>query len=41
MDEWTVAHLDALNADELARLPAAQIDALKRLLGANRTSRRR
>jgi AcrR family transcriptional regulator len=32
MDEWTVAHLDALRPEELAALPGAQLDALRRLL---------
>jgi AcrR family transcriptional regulator len=35
MDEWTVANLDTLSRKELAQLPAAQLDALKRLLGAS------
>ncbi len=34
MDEWTVANLETLSPEELAQLPAAQLDALKRLLGA-------
>ncbi|SDD48166.1 TetR/AcrR family transcriptional regulator [Glycomyces harbinensis] len=32
MDEWTVAHLDALSPGELGALPGAELDALRRLL---------
>lgn len=33
MDEWTIEHVDVLDPDELERLQAAQIGALRRLLG--------
>ncbi len=32
MDEWSVTHLPELDADELGRLAAAQLDAIRRLL---------
>jgi AcrR family transcriptional regulator len=33
MDEWTIGHLDAMEPKEIERLQAAQIAALRRLLG--------
>jgi AcrR family transcriptional regulator len=33
MDEWTIEHVDVLDPEELERLQAAQIGALRRLLG--------
>ncbi|WP_168801360.1 TetR/AcrR family transcriptional regulator [Glycomyces buryatensis] len=35
MDEWTVANLDRLSPTDLGRLPATQLDAIKRLLAAD------
>jgi AcrR family transcriptional regulator len=37
MDEWTIEHFETLDPKEIQKLPAAQIEALRRLLGTGST----